>query len=601
LICANLTSLATPDSTGPLANAPKRARIAGRKSVKREPTTGRATPGTHLSQPSTAYRARSSIPDKLSWPEYARQSILAARCSRLNPYALHPGELQLLRDHITKAQVTAYLHIRNGILRLWHRNPLVFVTKQEAAGCAKDPKYFPLALVCYEWLFRYGYINFGCLEFPNAQQRTDEERSSSPKIIVVGAGMSGLGCARHLEALISFYHDELSEDGKPPVVQILEGRKRIGGRIYSHPLRTHSGLEPGLRSTAEMGAHIITGFEKGNPLSFLIRGQLGLPYHKMNFSDRLYDYDGNMVPPDRDGKVEKLWNVILMRAEELRSPLRTVQTVEGDRQAIDDGREVRDSGPHSGHTLSTLEAIGVDIMTRDGNPVALNEMLAEGSHVGTELVAGRQYQLAGDNFRLPAAKSAKDLGFKLRKGVTELDNIDLHAYAKSEKYPSLGQALDEGTMQYQKLAELTPLDMRLLNWHYANIEYSTATNVNDLNLKTWDQDRGNEFEGNHCQVIGGYTQLPRGLWKLPYPLDVRKNEAVERITVRDVKPGSGVAPISVVTRQNKWYECQKVVLTVPLGVLKAESIFFEPQLPEWKTGAIERMGFGVLNKVSSTV
>ena len=101
--------------------------------------------------------------------EFARQGILAAYSSRLNPYALHVGEYELLRRHITKPQVTTYLQIRNAILRLWHRNPLVAVTKQEAAGCAKETRHFPLAFVAFEWLFRHGYINFGCVDVPLTQ------------------------------------------------------------------------------------------------------------------------------------------------------------------------------------------------------------------------------------------------------------------------------------------------------------------------------------------------------------------------------------------------------------------------------------------------
>lgn len=42
-----------------------------------------------------------------------------------------------------------------------------------------------------------------------------------------------------------------------------------------------------------------------------------------------------------------------------------------------------------------------------------------------------------------------------------------------------------------------------------------------------------------------------------------------------------------------------VVVTASLGVLKRGGIQFTPPLPERKLGAIRRLGFGVLNKVSS--
>lgn len=40
-----------------------------------------------------------------------------------------------------------------------------------------------------------------------------------------------------------------------------------------------------------------------------------------------------------------------------------------------------------------------------------------------------------------------------------------------------------------------------------------------------------------------------------------------------------------------------MLITVPLGCLKAETIKFSPPLPQWKRSSIQRLGFGVLNKV----
>lgn len=45
------------------------------------------------------------------------------------------------------------------------------------------------------------------------------------------------------------------------------------------------------------------------------------------------------------------------------------------------------------------------------------------------------------------------------------------------------------------------------------------------------------------------------------------------------------------------FEGDAVLVTVPLGCLKAETIRFEPQLPDWKLASIKRLGFGLLNKV----
>ncbi len=45
------------------------------------------------------------------------------------------------------------------------------------------------------------------------------------------------------------------------------------------------------------------------------------------------------------------------------------------------------------------------------------------------------------------------------------------------------------------------------------------------------------------------------------------------------------------------FEGAAVIVTVPLGCLKSTDITFTPALPSWKTEAIQKLGFGNLNKV----
>lgn len=44
-----------------------------------------------------------------------------------------------------------------------------------------------------------------------------------------------------------------------------------------------------------------------------------------------------------------------------------------------------------------------------------------------------------------------------------------------------------------------------------------------------------------------------------------------------------------------------MIVTLPLGCLKAGDVQFQPALPEWKTDAIARLGNGNLNKVLITI
>ena len=215
-----------------------------------------------------------------------------------------------------------------------------------------------------------------------------------------------------------------------------------------------------------------------------------------------------------------------------------------------------------------------------------------------EKLAGRAYQLsAGFDPDVTAAKTVQNMGWKLKSGATEAQTLDLDTIAKASEYPTLGQTMDEGFRQYQSLVDLKPRDMRLLSWHHANLEYANAVSVNQLSLSGWDQDIGNEFEGEHSQVIGGYQQVPRGLWQCPSKLDIRFNTPVKTVHYDIEEQRIGKA-VRIECTNGETFEADHVVLTTPLGVLKSGSVQFEPPLPSWKQDVIERMGFGLLNKVS---
>jgi monoamine oxidase len=72
-------------------------------------------------------------------------------------------------------------------------------------------------------------------------------------------------------------------------------------------------------------------------------------------------------------------------------------------------------------------------------------------------------------------------------------------------------------------------------------------------------------------------------------------EAIERhrrgVVVHCALPGTR-------PRRRRRLHGSHVVVTVPLGVLKARSVAFEPRLPKWKRRAIRQVGFGAFEKVA---
>ncbi|MCJ1285016.1 hypothetical protein MMC26_004353 [Xylographa opegraphella] len=541
-------------------------------------------------------RPRTSIPSNIPHEELARQSVEAALSSRLNPFALHHDEYKLLRDHICELHISAYINIRNRILRLWVRNPLVSVTPEEAAGCAYSSRWLGLAEVAYEWLLRRGYINFGCVEVPdmsNIGDRKHKLKRVRKTIVVVGAGMAGLGCARQLEGLFEHYRERwVSAGEEPPRVVVLEGRTRIGGRIYSHPLRNQDsrGIPENSRCVAEMGAHIITGFDHGNPLNMIIRGQLALHYYPLKDNSSLYDIDGEVVDRQRDKLIEKLFNDILDRASVYRHHTTMPTTAEGNRELIEEGRDPSgEPGP-----IVSLKEKGIGSSVH--GPLRENNAPFEQVPGGLDKLTGKAHLVVGSRTKTPATIAAAAMGWSLTPDqVAHRHDLDLDKVVTSSQYPTLGAVMDEGVRQYQALLALSAQDMRLLNWHFANLEYANAANVGKLSLGGWDQDIGNEFEGEHAQVIGGYQQVPRGILEYPSQLDLRTRKVVTRIAY-DPKQGMN-AIAEVICEDGDVIEAHHVVLTTPLGVLKNHSIVFKPELPSWKLDSIDRLGFGTLNKV----
>ncbi|RKP06855.1 amine oxidase [Thamnocephalis sphaerospora] len=97
-----------------------------------------------------------------------------------------------------------------------------------------------------------------------------------------------------------------------------------------------------------------------------------------------------------------------------------------------------------------------------------------------------------------------------------------------------------------------------------------------------------EFEGGDYMVLGGIWGALHAFAGDAVVSSVRLNHEVTHIT------HSG-ADVRVRTRQHGELSADAVLVTVPLGVLKAGDIAFEPPLSTRRQQAIARQGFGVLD------
>lgn len=150
---------------------------------------------------------------------------------------------------------------------------------------------------------------------------------------------------------------------------------------------------------------------------------------------------------------------------------------------------------------------------------------------------------------------------------------------------------------------LSSRDRLILDWHFANLEFANATRLNNLSLKHWDQDDDFEFIGHHTTVRNGYSCVPVALTE---NIDIRLNSAVKEIKYSN-KGVEIVAENLKTSNSQMTYKADLAVCTLTLGVLKvavtndegqhANTVKFDPPLPDWKQQAIRRLGFGNLNKV----
>ncbi|BBY62474.1 flavin monoamine oxidase family protein [Mycolicibacterium helvum] len=200
----------------------------------------------------------------------------------------------------------------------------------------------------------------------------------------------------------------------------------------------------------------------------------------------------------------------------------------------------------------------------------------------------------------PLTKLAQDVGAKTVPTDFEdfvlIENhqkVDPKAAAASvadwhriiEKLDELSDDARSGESVADGLVGVADLDDPLVAWNVTSrTSGDYAADPDQLSLRWLGSEE--QFKGPDVILPGGYSQLSQHLAK---GLDIRQNTVVTRIS------HSG-EQVRLDTSQGT-VTADRVIVTVPLGVLKAGSVTFDPPLPEAKRHAIEKLGFGLLNKV----
>lgn len=155
------------------------------------------------------------------------------------------------------------------------------------------------------------------------------------------------------------------------------------------------------------------------------------------------------------------------------------------------------------------------------------------------------------------------------------------AQEKGGRDVSLKTALDETAAG----ADLSPRERRAFNLLLATEEIDSAARIDQLSTR--DDDRYRSYGGGDWLVVDGYQKIAR---RLAADLDIRTGVAVMKVDHSGPR-------IKLETNQGQ-LEADRVIVAVPLGILKADKIAFSPGLPDAKQAAIDRVGMGVFNKVA---
>lgn len=202
----------------------------------------------------------------------------AAFQSRLPCDEMTSGEAACFPE-ITKNGLVAqrvFLNVRNRMLRMWIEDPRTELTAESALQHMEEPFDSDPELLrkVHAYLVRHGFINFGIFK-----RLKPLPAAKLGKVIVIGAGISGLAAAQQLQ---QFGFE----------VMVLEARDRVGGRIATFRKSSYY---------ADLGAMVVTGIY-GNPITTLSR-QTGMEMVPIKQACPLYGAGGKPVPKYKDDMV----------------------------------------------------------------------------------------------------------------------------------------------------------------------------------------------------------------------------------------------------------------------------------------------------------
>lgn len=207
-----------------------------------------------------------------------------------------------------------------------------------------------------------------------------------------------------------------------------------------------------------------------------------------------------------------------------------------------------------------------------GNPVSDLARRAGARLATTSVDNSQAYNTNGQRLDSTGAAQLASLGASIRKAITDYQETDLEAPLRDVIYRGTRYA-EKNTVEQQRIDHL-------IN---TTFEHEYSGDAGSMSARWFDSD--SRFDGSESLFLDGYKVLAD---YLATGLDVRLEHVVSAISY-------GRNGVKVRTNKGD-ITGDLVVVTLPLGVLQANRVTFDPPLPARKQQAISSLGVGVLNK-----
>jgi len=207
-----------------------------------------------------------------------------------------------------------------------------------------------------------------------------------------------------------------------------------------------------------------------------------------------------------------------------------------------------------------------------GNPITSLADRIQAQRVSTSYDSAIVYDVNGDPLDDEAEESVEEIREQLFERLKTAQDQDKDVSVRSVAEKLLDELDGDDDAQ------------RYLNFVLSgNIEQEYAGSAEELSAHWYDSAK--HYPGNDALFPSGFHVITQ---HLADGLKIETSHEVQEIHWQET-------PLRVVTKTRE-FTADRVIVTLPLGVLKAGNVRFVPALPEKKQKAIASLGMGVLNK-----